>query len=78
MSSSDATIITIGHAYRLRKKTSEKGVTYVLEAEYGDTWEQLKEWDDPGHVSNVLVKYGIAIDHKTAFKMLGITSCDAA
>jgi len=78
MSHSDMIITYIGVAYRLRKKASEKGDICVLEAQYGGAWEQVREWDDPGHVANILVKYGIAADHAAALKLLGVTSCDAA
>ncbi len=44
----------------------------------GNAWEQLKEWVDPGHIANVLVKHGIVAYHATALKMLGVTSCVAA
>ena len=35
-------------------------------------WITLNEWDDPGHVANLLVKAGYESEHLPAIKLLSI------
>lgn len=77
MSNSKALIAEIGHVYRLWRTNVPEGVLFVLEAHTNDGWKITQEWDDPGHVANILVKHGVAPDHAAALKMLGASSCVA-
>ena len=70
-------IVHIGHIYRIICKASPDGF-YVLEALKDHGWEEVRCWDDPGHVANVMVRHGVAADHADALNMLGVPSCDAA
>lgn len=70
MNANEPIIAYVGHAYRVRKKSSLSGVLWALDALYKDAWEQVQEWDDAGHVASILVKYGAAADHERALELL--------
>ncbi len=77
MNDSKTLITEIGYVYRLCRKSAPDGVLFTLEAQTNNEWKITKEWDDPGHVANILVKHGIASNHAAALKMLGASSCVA-
>lgn len=69
MSGSKRVIASIGHVYRFCADSASGLTQYTLEALYDD-WEEVRCWDDPGHVAALLVKHGVARDHVHAFSLI--------
>lgn len=45
---------------------------FSLQAFNSERWVTVKQWDDPGHVANLLVKSGYESEHLSAIKLLNI------
>ena len=70
MSYSKKIIVEISYVYRLWHISTSEGLLYALEAQSNDGLKITREWDDTGHVANILVKQGVAPDHKSALELL--------
>ncbi len=57
---------------KLVKERRSDGPRFSQRALIGNRWETIKEWDDPGHVANLLVKHGYESDHLPAIQLLNI------
>ena len=70
MSASEKIVAEIGHAYRIKRRNGSGDALFTLEAFHGPYWYECQKWDDPGYVADLLVKHGVAADHKLAFEIL--------
>lgn len=70
MGTPEKIVAEIGRVYRIVRSCGADGPLFTLEAFYDPYWYQCQKWDDPGHVADLLVRYGTAADHQSAFEML--------
>jgi len=57
---------------RLVKERHSEGPRFSLRVLIGNHWETIRQWDDPGHVANLLIKAGYESEHLPAIKLLSI------
>lgn len=56
--------------YRLRDIQKGCSVVIILDERLTPHWQEYQEWDDLGHVANVMVKQGFTADHAEALNLL--------
>jgi hypothetical protein len=57
---------------KLVKERCSDGPRFAQRALISNHWETVNEWDDTGHVANLLVKHGYESEHLPAIKLLNI------
>ncbi len=72
MSLSTANICFFDDGSKLVKDRSADGPLYSQLALINGQWVTVNQWDDPGHVANLLVKSGYESEHLTALAILKI------
>ena len=55
----------------VKDKRSETPI-FCLRVFENNQWVTINEWDDPGHVANLLVKSGYESEHLPAIKLLNV------
>lgn len=63
-------IAYIEQAYRLRGSKDKHGLIIALDVLMNSHWNELQQFHDPGHVANMIVKQGVAVDHAEALNLL--------
>lgn len=46
------------------------GAVFSRRARVGNSWQTVQEWEDVGHVANLLVKSGYESEHLPALELL--------
>ncbi len=72
MSVSTVNICFLNDGCKLVKERYSMGTVYRLMVLIGNQWQTVNQWDDPGHVANLLVKLGYESEHLSAIKLLNI------
>ena len=72
MSLSTVNICLFNDGSRLVKDRRSNQPLYSQQAFINNQWETVNQWDDPGHVANLLVKSGYESEHLLALAILNI------
>lgn len=65
-------IAFLGDGLKLVKDKTSDAAVFSLRVFQGNEWVIVSQWDDPGHVANLLVKFGYSSEHLSAIKLLNI------
>lgn len=65
-------IAFLGDGLKLVKDKASEAAVFSLRVFQGNEWVIVSQWDDPGHVANLLVKLGYESEHLSAIKLLNI------
>ncbi len=72
MSLSTVNICFFNDSLKLVKDKASEAAVFSLRVFQGNEWVIVSQWDDPGHVANLLVKLGYESEHLPAIKLLNI------
>ncbi|MES9971413.1 MAG: hypothetical protein ABW092_15375 [Candidatus Thiodiazotropha sp.] len=64
--------------YQLKINQEECGVVIILAKRLNPGQKECLDWDDFGHVANVMVKQGIVSDHSEALILLNSIYADGS
>ncbi len=70
MSLSTVKIYIFSDGTRLVKDRLSGGPEFRLIAFIDCQWQTIKQWNDAGHVANLLVKSGLGSEHSAAISLL--------